>query len=544
MLERLVESWLDSQGERQYQAALVQALISDGWTILHNSRHSPIEYGRDVILRDRSGNLFALQLKGNPGTRLTKRQLQELLPQLRELIIVPLGDTYYKSAKEKATAVLVTNGVVDEEAEREIDLLRQLLPGSRTSHLEVWSRGQLLDLFIRHARRVWPTSLEGVRSLLELHSQSGDGPPDPILVAKICEDSLRDAIASKSKKAKLAAIYQLAVLIEIMKGPWRARENYWGAYLIGVIGYAYALQLAGTTSDTEKAFSRVSASIWDDGRDLIQECMRKRYEPDKVWFEYDPFAEYVLMHQRRQEIATVCATVLLSGIDLVPEERRFAVRVLEANLKGFDLWGEAQVPALVVQYIALGRYQGGDWIDDRMAGLVLAIALRQHSKDKSKHLPSPYYKFEDAFFHSNGIRWAKGAGLSRDGFSDRSSMCWPVFLLLSKRNRKRTCRTLWPAVSKLVHESLTGVGLAFFSPSLARVGHHRTRTLYSMGWHELVSEACRLPDTPELEGLDLWAPLVAAYVAAVPYRASPDVLLLLDAWMSKTWYTADYLPPR
>lgn len=544
MLERLVESWLDSQGERQYQPALVQALISDGWKILHNSRHSPIEYGRDIVARDKSGKLYALQLKGNPGTRLTKSQLQDLLPQIRELVIVPLGETYYATKKEKCCAVLVTNGVVDEEAEREVDLVRGLLPGTRTSSLEIWSRGHLLDLFTRHAKRVWPTTLLGVRSILELHSANGEGRPNTVLVAQICADSIESAISSKSKAAKVAAINQLAVLVEIMKGPWRAKDNHWGSYLIGVIGYAFALQIARVSPSTIKAFSTLMSSVWGDARALVRECMEKKYEPDKVWFQRDPFSEYSMMYQRRHEIADVCAALLLSKTELSKEEKAFAVNVIEKNWENLDIWGEAQIPGLAVQYMALSSHQGGDWIDYRLGGIVSSIASRQNDKDKSSHLPSPYYGFEDVFFHSNGVRYVSGAGLARDSFRNRSSTCWSLVLLLAKRNRKRTCRLLWPSVSKLVHESLDEMGAAFFSPVLSRTGHLQARTLYAMGWKELVSEACNPTGATEIADLSEWAALIAAYIVVAPHRASPGVILTLDGWLSKTWYSQGHLPPN
>ena len=50
VVERLVESWLDSQGERQYQPAFIQLLVSEGWSVLHNTRHSPIELGKATSL--------------------------------------------------------------------------------------------------------------------------------------------------------------------------------------------------------------------------------------------------------------------------------------------------------------------------------------------------------------------------------------------------------------------------------------------------------------------------------------------------------------
>src|SRR6266481_6388018 len=71
VVERLIESWLDSQTERRYQPAIIQLLVSEGWSVLHNTRHSPIELGKDVIARDPGGLLHCFQLKGNPGSRVT-----------------------------------------------------------------------------------------------------------------------------------------------------------------------------------------------------------------------------------------------------------------------------------------------------------------------------------------------------------------------------------------------------------------------------------------------------------------------------------------
>jgi hypothetical protein len=51
VVERLIESWLDSQTERRYQPAFIQLLVPEGWSVLHNTRHSPIELGKDVIAR-------------------------------------------------------------------------------------------------------------------------------------------------------------------------------------------------------------------------------------------------------------------------------------------------------------------------------------------------------------------------------------------------------------------------------------------------------------------------------------------------------------
>lgn len=41
----------DNQNKRRYRPTLIQMLVSEGWTILHYTRHSPIELGKGVFAR-------------------------------------------------------------------------------------------------------------------------------------------------------------------------------------------------------------------------------------------------------------------------------------------------------------------------------------------------------------------------------------------------------------------------------------------------------------------------------------------------------------
>lgn len=85
-----IEIWLDSASERAYQPALVSALAHHGYKILHNTSHNLLELGKDVICFDKSGNLLALQLKGNPGGRFTISQWHELHNQILQLVTMPV----------------------------------------------------------------------------------------------------------------------------------------------------------------------------------------------------------------------------------------------------------------------------------------------------------------------------------------------------------------------------------------------------------------------------------------------------------------------
>lgn len=52
MIEKLLENWLDSASERSYQAVFVQILSAQGYRVVHSTRHTALEYGKDVLAID------------------------------------------------------------------------------------------------------------------------------------------------------------------------------------------------------------------------------------------------------------------------------------------------------------------------------------------------------------------------------------------------------------------------------------------------------------------------------------------------------------
>jgi hypothetical protein len=96
LLERLIENWLDSASERSYQRCFCQMLTGQGFRIVHNTKHTPQEFGKDVIAVSPEGKLVGYQLKGNPGATLTPSQFDEIRGQLEQLATLALGIPGYE----------------------------------------------------------------------------------------------------------------------------------------------------------------------------------------------------------------------------------------------------------------------------------------------------------------------------------------------------------------------------------------------------------------------------------------------------------------
>ena len=108
MLERLIESWLDSATERSYQSPFCQMLAADGHLIVHSTQHTPIEFGKDIITVGPDGIPCAFQLKGHPGGRMTLTDFREVRPQLAELVENPIAHPGVPQKRHRC--YLVTNG--------------------------------------------------------------------------------------------------------------------------------------------------------------------------------------------------------------------------------------------------------------------------------------------------------------------------------------------------------------------------------------------------------------------------------------------------
>ena len=91
MQERLIENWLDSATERSYQRCFLQMLSGQGYRVVHNTEHTPLEFGKDVIAVSSESRLCGYQLKGNPGGTLKPRDFDGFRGQLEQLATLSLA---------------------------------------------------------------------------------------------------------------------------------------------------------------------------------------------------------------------------------------------------------------------------------------------------------------------------------------------------------------------------------------------------------------------------------------------------------------------
>jgi hypothetical protein len=150
-------------------------LAADGHIVVHSTRHTPIEFGKDIITIAPDGVPCGFQLKGHPSARMTLNDFRGIRDQLIELATQPIIHPGVTTGKLHR-CYLVTNGETDELVHRALDDLNRTfeLQGFGRNRIELWSRGLLYDMAIRLGASLWPTEIEDLDLLLGLMVHRGD----------------------------------------------------------------------------------------------------------------------------------------------------------------------------------------------------------------------------------------------------------------------------------------------------------------------------------------------------------------------------------
>jgi hypothetical protein len=470
VLERLIEAWTDKVSERSYQAPFCQMLVSQGHEIIHTTRHCALEFGKDVISRDPSGRLCAFQLKGHPGGRLTKSGFTEILPQLRELLTLRVSHPNV-AAGTKHRAFLVTNGEIDEEAQRGLDdLKRDLGDGHAAFDFEVISRGRFLNWAKELAGDLWPTELGDWNLLLELLVTDGRSllpiaKVDQLLRAVLlppatgggertqpnAADSDSDSGPSDSQGMPAAQLRRrvasAAVLTAVALRNFNLAENHFAiatAWTLFASYVAAAAEREGTPRAQVSRFIDIAESaVFTSLVSLAEEaCARS------VPVEGSGLGEVIAYPLR---LTLLCGLLGLlwfwlpsSDMALLSKIREF----LHRHVRAGDLWGEGAVPQLLFGIWALRDSGDGDAADRLLESYTRALLLR--SLGNGPPLYGPYWDVETIVKH----QWATSLRLDDDPLRDEdptgdSFFSEGLLQLMARQNLKWACKNLWPAFSKV-----------------------------------------------------------------------------------------------
>jgi hypothetical protein len=517
-------------------------LAGDGHTVIHSTRHSPIEFGKDVISIAPDGIVCAFQLKGNPGGRLSLKQLREIKGQLLELATQSIVHPDVPPSGVHR-CYLVTNGEADEEVHRSLDDINRELEklGYGKNRIHLWQRGRILEMANRLGAALWPTEIEDLNVFLELLVHSGDDilPLSKLhlLLSKvlcITEDDASNLGRDEANRRATSA----AVMVGAALRNFSAAGNHYAAISAWTMFIAY--WIAACCKHGLQINDRENASI-----NLAKEAIR-----DSLAGLCDDIRNNErLLSQAGISIAQIHrgrATLIYALMSiywlwseevgwLIEDHATFMSRWLPRDFSKSWLWGEGAVPQMLAHYWYISMIDPTSASESLLAALVSLVVT---STQRDRDLPSPYFSFEDVIRHlfSNFLK----DPLRDESGAFASYSAQGLMHLLVRTNNKRTCAILWPEFTRL--------GLMHFEPDkewkfcLFRSSKGRNITVYTKiptTWHELIQDAreCRVAQVPKELLREKY--ILLLFVIVFPHRATASIIRLLGRRFSKIWF----IPP-
>ena len=546
MYERLVEAWLDSASERSYQGPFCQMLAADGHRIIHSSRHSPIEFGKDVITIDREGVPCAYQLKANPGTRLTYKQFEEIHGQLLGLVNMPIPVESLRSKPHRS--YLVTNGLVEEEARLAIDELNRgfVRDGFPGRQLEILNRGHLLGMAHDLGHSLWPSEFKRVNLLIGLLAEDGN---DKFPVEKL-HDLLIDVLKlEENSRPKLKApelkrrITSAALLVAVALRSFQQTGNNFALVSAWVLYCAYAIAACDRHgfSFAKNAKAAVELALTSTRDALIS--LAKETLSSKFPLEGDLMLDG-LVYQARYTLLLALMSLLWFWCEEEgwPDsvDRKKLMEFLNTGGTNLYLWGEAAIPQWLSYYWFL-RATSPYSSHESMLVAILRRISDPRLTEQSQGLAQPYYDFEDVARHALSPILGRDQDPLRDDHSGLMSyFAESLMHLVVRTGRKTTCKRIWPDLTRL--EFVSFIPDSKWQYCLWRTDrgdYVQVQPPLTKQWDDLVEEA-RHVDCPEVpESLSSNRILHALFLILLPHRSTPSAVCALARRFDRTWF----IPP-
>jgi hypothetical protein len=454
VIEKLLENWLDSASERSYQAVFVQMLSGQGYRVMHSTRHTALEFGKDVIAVDPEGVWCAYQLKGTPGGKLGLSEFRSAIqPQLVQLISQPIVFPGFPGNGHRS--YLVNNGEYQEEVIRAVDDLNR--NPAYPSKVTLIARGDMLAWCKEFGAALWPSELEDTKALLELFLSD---PRDTLPAEKLSVLLEQILWLSKEPGKPIGAaeferrVTSAALLTGIATSPFGEAGNHlamisaWTLLAVSVIASVEknAHPLKGAI---ERTLALAEAAIGDALALMWQEVV-----DNPLLVEGNALAEPEVRGWRITTLMGILSALAFLDNEkkcLQPESRDKLCDWLKQPPSGCTIWGEgASAPLAVWIYWLLSNGE-----QDRAKNELRALAsvlISRNAPKSAEALATPYYTWPEVIAKGVGPDfqgWSPAMG--REAFAGNSYTAEAIYHMLARLDQKQECQELWRLFSIIAH---------------------------------------------------------------------------------------------
>ncbi len=452
MKERIIENWLDSASERSFQKPFCYMLSNRGETIIHSTRHSAMELGKDVITRDREGTICVYQLKNAENRRIGIRQWRrDLNAQVLDLVTQPPIHPSIDSS-EPRRCYLVVNGEIEEEVAIAIDNLNRSwaeLTGVNY-HLHTIVRGELLEMAASLENNLWPSELNEFNIFLSFFLDDGSGMIDKRNLSMLFE-SLYDLDKAKAIPTAecLRRISSAALLCALCLSNYSNKKNYyaeieaWVIYISYTMSFSekYGIRLNEIKNAIDISFVLIKDSLYDLLKDLQ---IRKNI------IEGSLLTDLAILGFRSNILVSLMSVLwfMRRAEGIKPDELdKFIFDFIHKYKKKMIFWGEAAVPNFLSTFWFFRKTDATPKPDFYLFSLINELCKSNQLRSPTAK-PNPYYQAEDYMPYLFQFTLIP----LEDSFDGVSYTLEGLVHIFTRRLWKQRLKSIWPDISKILKE--------------------------------------------------------------------------------------------
>ena len=444
MLERLIENWLVSAGERGFETPFAQVLALEGHRVIQGPVHHPFEHGKD-ILTFHGDQLHAYQLKG-PGTISLAEYEQKIQGQILALASTAVTHPAVTPARRADRVFLVTNGVLRPEVRDRIEKFNVGNAALGFPAIEPIEREQLLSRFVKAHGGYLPEELSDIRRLLEMYYAD---PADFFPVrdfARFIQSVLPFPPADASMPEASRAIASVMLLTAYASASWQRGQNHLCVAQAWLVACLTVLRFANARGLTAKAWKPSYLLALEAARTSLAALSYEAAEaedlvvPDLVdGIVYGPRAVLVGGYLGAYLLSEHC----LGGLD---DEGRDRIRTVVARERQFaKISGEADAPLFFLMASALERLGYSREGESMVLSLVSTLS-RVNQRHSKRALPDPYHPTEEVILH----QLEEATRLENEQFDGHAYTLHVGIEWVTRRLWRQTLAGMWADITHVI----------------------------------------------------------------------------------------------
>jgi len=525
LLGRIIENWLTSVNERQYQIPFCQLLSAEGESVVDISPHHPHEKGKDIVTILPNRTVKAYQLKAG---RIDLSTWHSIEGEINSLVELPVEHPSIGRRKKWHQPILVTNGDITPPVLDQIRCKNEAFRLRGFPELQLVVKGELLKRFEKLHGHYLPREPEDFSRLLKLILQGGKNPLAKETFSAFLEKVLplhEQELTARNVGRSLASA---TVLTSYILRGCEAAENHWAVFEGWVVMAAYSLAVSEKTQTPERqwktTFDLCVLSARRALQRLVQECRDRQH-----FLEGDIFTDGHFFHYRITILIGLLSAwgLLEHQRDQTSADNDFVAPFVGRHLKDSTPWGESAIPFYVLAALLLEQSAQQALSEGLISNLISTI-VSQNGSDEGRPpgFPNLYYSPEAA------VRLALGLDPNNlENFVGFAYTLSPLVDLLARRWRKVELTRLWYSLTRISLQRFETERrwqwLTWRSPSGKLVS---TFAKEPQKWSKLVADAENV-DTSHIPVLLKQNPdFLPLFILVFPHRYGRAVQKLLDDW--------------